>query len=115
MGDVIVTWTTRTGTASDLLRAGADLAGDGASWSSADWPRNPRALAGRLRRAQTFLRMLGIEIVFSREGRAGTRTIHMSTAPDNRLSNIVSIVSSTWAEDLQFGLRGTRIFTLQER
>jgi GNAT superfamily N-acetyltransferase len=67
------------GTASDLLRAAADLArDDGASWRGANWPRDPRALAGRLRRAQTFLRMLGIEIAFSREGRAGTRTIHMS-------------------------------------
>jgi hypothetical protein len=36
---------------------------------------NPRALAGRLRRAQTFLRALGIEIVFSRDGRLRTRTI----------------------------------------
>jgi hypothetical protein len=33
--------------------------------------QNPRALAGRLRRAQTFLRTLGIEITFSREGRLG--------------------------------------------
>jgi hypothetical protein len=38
--------------------------------------KNPRALAGRLRRAQTFLRTLGIEITFSREGRAGTRMIN---------------------------------------
>ena len=28
------------------------------------WPKNPRALAGRLRRAQSFLRTLGTEIVF---------------------------------------------------
>ena len=26
------------------------------------WPKSPRALAGRLRRAQSFLRTLGIEI-----------------------------------------------------
>jgi hypothetical protein len=36
---------------------------------------NPRALAGRLRRAQTFLPTLGIEITFAREGRSGTRII----------------------------------------
>ena len=41
--------------------------------------KNPRALAGRLRRAQTSLRTLGIEIAFIREGRAGTRMIKMST------------------------------------
>jgi hypothetical protein len=69
------TW---TGTASDLLRAAADIAGDGPiSWRSTDWPRNPRLLAGRLRRAQTFLRALGIDIAFSREGRAGDRIIRM--------------------------------------
>jgi hypothetical protein len=75
------TW---TGTALDLLRDAANRGGgDGASWGSAAWPRSPRALAGRVRRAQTFLRTLGIEIAFSSEGRAGIRTIHMSVAPDH--------------------------------
>jgi len=57
------------------------------------WPKNPGALAGRLRRAQTFLRMLGIEISFTREGRAGTRTIRISAGVENR-ATIVSAVSS---------------------
>src|SRR6266478_3582883 len=69
-----------TGTASDLLRAAATLAGEG---KSADWPKNPGAFAGRVRRAQTFLRMLGIEISFNREGRAGTRTIRISSRIKN--------------------------------
>src|SRR4051812_43742869 len=43
--------------------------------------RGPRALAGRLRRAATFLRSIGIEIGFKREGRARTRVIHITTAP----------------------------------
>jgi hypothetical protein len=60
-----------TGSAADLLQAGA-------GHSSTDWPKNPRALAGRLRRAQTFLRALGIEITFSREGRAGNRIIRIA-------------------------------------
>ena len=60
------------GTASDLLRAAAYLAGDDISKKGADWPRHPGALAGRLRRVHTSLRMLGIDISFSREGRAGT-------------------------------------------
>ena len=42
-----------TGSASDLLQIGANRRG---------WPKSPRALAGRLRRAQSFLRILGIEI-----------------------------------------------------
>jgi hypothetical protein len=61
-----------TGSASDLLHVGRARRGN------ADWPRTPRALAGRLRRAQTFLRTLGIEIVFSGEGPADTRIISMS-------------------------------------
>jgi hypothetical protein len=45
------------------------------------WPDSPRALAGRLRRAATFLRKIGIEIGFEREGRARTRTIRIVTSP----------------------------------
>jgi hypothetical protein len=63
------------GTASDLLRAATYLIGDEVSKNGADWPKNPRTFAGRIRRAQTFLRTFGIEISFSREGRAGTRMI----------------------------------------
>jgi hypothetical protein len=77
------------GTASDLLRAATGLAGTKVS----NWPQNPAALAGRLRRAQTFLRMLGIEISFTREGRAGTRTIRIIAGVENR-ATIVSAVSS---------------------
>jgi hypothetical protein len=63
------------GTASDCVIT--DLADYDVWKRSAGWPKNPGALAGWLRRVQTFLRMLGIEIAFSREGRAGT-----SIAPD---------------------------------
>jgi hypothetical protein len=48
---------------------------------SKTWPDGPRALAGRLRRAATFLRKIGIEIGFGREGRARTRTINITTIP----------------------------------
>ena len=47
--------------------------------TTAGWPRNPRALAGRLRRCQTFLRTVGIDIAFSREGRTGSRMIRMTS------------------------------------
>jgi hypothetical protein len=57
------------GTASDLLRLAIYFAGDDISKKSTDWPRHPGALAGRLRRSQAFLRMLGIEISFSRRKR----------------------------------------------
>jgi len=77
------------GTASDLLRAASALAGN----KVCNWPQNPGALAGRLRRAQTFLHMLGIEISFTREGRAGNRTIKISAGIENRAA-IVSTGSS---------------------
>jgi hypothetical protein len=71
------TW---SGSASDLLRVGPASHGLAANGG---WPNSPRALAGRLRRAQTLLRTMGIEIDFSREGRSGTRTIRIrsSAAP----------------------------------
>ena len=73
-----------TGSASDLLQVGANRSG---------WPKSPRALAGRLRRAQAFLRTLGIEIAFGREGRLGTRTIGITAVGENRSHSTVSTVS----------------------
>jgi hypothetical protein len=72
-----------TGSASDLLRLCAQQAHADASMSP-PWARNPRALAGRLRRAQTFLRMLNIEIVFGREGRSGARMITLRALGQSR-------------------------------
>jgi hypothetical protein len=71
---VMATLTEWTGTASDLLGALAEAAGERVA-KSKTWPDSPRALAGRLRRAAAFLRKIGIEISFGREGRARTRTI----------------------------------------
>jgi hypothetical protein len=81
-----------TGSASELLRLCAEHARVDISNGSA-WAKNPRALAGRLRRVQTFLRTLGIEITFFREGRPGTRMIRVSTSAENEVST-VSIVSA---------------------
>src|SRR6185369_12206791 len=61
------------GSAADLLRMSTESTLQ--TSDSIAWRKNPRTLAGHLRRAQTFLRALGIEIAFSREGRAGTRVI----------------------------------------
>src|SRR5262249_28512210 len=73
-----------TGSASDLLQVGTNRPG---------WPKNPRALAGRLRRAQAFLRTLGLEIVYGRGGRLRMRTIRITATGENRFHNIVSPVS----------------------
>jgi hypothetical protein len=75
---VMATRTHWTGTASELLDALAETAGERVA-KSKTWPDSPRALSSRLRRAATFLRKIGIETVFEREGRARTRTIHIST------------------------------------
>ena len=79
--EIMANRNTWTGSASDLLGAGAALAGPGLPSGAAAWPKNPRALAGRLRRAQTFLPVLGIDIAFSREGRPGTRVIRIVRRP----------------------------------
>jgi hypothetical protein len=76
---LMTTRTEWTGTASDLLGALAEMAGERVA-KAKTWPDSPRALAGRLRRAATFLRKIGIDIGFEREGRARTRMIHITTA-----------------------------------
>jgi hypothetical protein len=83
-----------TGSASDLLQVGISVGGNAiAAWTRSGWPKSPRALAGRLRRAQTFLRTLGIEIAFGREGRLGMRTNRITATGLNRFQDIVSTVS----------------------
>ena len=78
-----------SGSASELLSLCAERAR--ADVSGTSWIKNPRALAGRLRRAQTFLRTLGIEITFSREGRTGTRMIRVGTSPGNSVSTVSTV------------------------
>jgi hypothetical protein len=75
---MVETRTEWTGTASDLLGALAEKAGERVVRSKT-WPDGPRALSGRLRRAATFLRKVGIEIGFEREGQARTRIIRITT------------------------------------
>jgi hypothetical protein len=80
----MATRTVWTGTATDLLGAlGQVVSEKGVKDKS--WPGSPPRLSGRLRRAATFLRKIGIEIGFGREGRPRTRTINITTrsAPEN--------------------------------
>ena len=69
-----------TGTATDLLR---DLSNavDDRTHNDKRWPKDPKALSGRLRRAATFLRNFGIEITFDRVGRERTRTVNIRVQP----------------------------------
>ena len=82
-----------TGSAADLLRVSIECSSDRIPKDGTGWAKNPRALAGHLRRAQTFLRALGIEIAFSREGRAGSRVIRMRSFPENTVSTVSSVSS----------------------
>jgi hypothetical protein len=67
------TW---TGTASELLGVLARHASERVA-RSRNWPQSPRGMAGRVRRAATFLRKVGIDVSFSREGPTRKRTIHV--------------------------------------
>ena len=70
------------GTASDLLGALSVEVGERIA-KSKTWPGTARALSGRVRRAATFLRKVGIDIAFDREGRARTRLIRISCVADD--------------------------------
>ncbi|MBT6202887.1 MAG: hypothetical protein HOI34_04215 [Rhodospirillaceae bacterium] len=71
-----------TGTASDLLDALAAEVGEKVA-KTKTWPSSARGLSGRLRRVTTFLRKIGIEITFNKEGRARTRIIRISLVTDH--------------------------------
>jgi hypothetical protein len=77
---MMATRTEWTGRASDLLGALAGQAGERVT-KSKTWPENPSVLSGRLRRAATFLRKIGIEIEFRKDkSRARTRLIRITAA-----------------------------------
>lgn len=86
-----------TGTASDLLGALAEISGERIAKSKI-WPDSARALGGRLRRAATFLRKIGIEIGFEREGRARTRIIRISLAAPESQQHEPSASSASSAD-----------------
>ena len=73
--DFMIERSSWTGSAADLLRISVERAGQ--VGDNIGWPKNPRTLAGHLRRAQTSLRAHGVDISFSREGRNGSRVIRM--------------------------------------
>ena len=70
-----------TGTATSLLEALAEEVTETVRRAKT-WPATARALSGRVRRVATFLRNVGIDVSFDREGRARTRTIRISCIPE---------------------------------
>ena len=91
--------TSWTGSAADLLRVSVERSSDRIPRDGTGWPKTPRALAGHLRRAQTFLRALGIEIAFSRQGRSGSRVIRMRSFPENTVNTVSSVSDSASGAD----------------
>jgi hypothetical protein len=75
-----------TGTASQLLPALVGVVDERVA-KSKSWPDDPRVLSGRLRRVAAFLRKAGVEISFTKEGRARRRVVRItssaSSAPEN--------------------------------
>lgn len=67
-----------TGTASELLAVLSHY-GDERITKARNWPQTPRALSGRLRRAATFLRKVGIDIDFQRSGHGRQRKIQITS------------------------------------
>jgi hypothetical protein len=78
-----------TGNATDLLRISLERTGQISN--GAVWLKNPRGLAGHLRRVQTFLRALGIDIAINREGRAGNRVIRIRRSLENTVSTVGNV------------------------
>jgi hypothetical protein len=74
--------TTWAGTATDLLELLGKVVGEKAT-KSKFWPIDGARLSGRLRRAATFLRKIGIEInLDEREGHQWTRKITITVLPE---------------------------------
>jgi hypothetical protein len=80
---LMATRTKWTGTASQLLDVLTGLVEE-VQRKSKSWPDAPRILSGRLRRAATFLRKAGIEVVFDRETSSRrNRTISITTQSES--------------------------------
>jgi len=87
------TW---TGTATDLLELLGRIVGEKAT-KAKTWPVDAARLSGKLRRAATFLREVGIEIsVGERGGRGRTRTITITSVSEpHEEGNSASTASAT--------------------
>jgi hypothetical protein len=85
-----------TGTASQLLPALAGVVDERVA-KSKTWPDDARVLSGRLRRAAAFLRKIGVEIDFTKEGRPRTRIIRITSTPSSAPENAGSPSSASSA------------------
>jgi hypothetical protein len=93
------------GTATDLIEQLAKFVSETQRNSKA-WPTSGRAVAGKLRRSEPFLRKIGIEFVFSRSNdRARTRLIQIISKASSPDPATVSSSASSASSDAQSGLQ----------
>lgn len=91
--DLLVGREAWSGTATDLLEALEEHVPERQRGTRA-WPKTARTLAGRVRRAATFLRTVGVEVEFSREGRSRTRTIALRRSIENTVRTVRETMNS---------------------
>jgi hypothetical protein len=92
------------GTASELLDVLANVVGEAVT-KGRDWPKTPKALSGRLRRAATFLRKVGIDVEERRVGRHRRRVLFLSQAENKGYpASAASAVSATEGEGNQINV-----------
>ena len=83
-------WKGTAGRLLTLLREGAEEG----EVRSREWPSSPRALADQLRRASTFLRKIGVEVSFHREGKDRVRLISIRRSEKSASASSASSANS---------------------
>src|SRR5262249_36888140 len=110
-GTLMATQTTWTGTATDLLDLLGRIVGEKAT-KAKTWPVDATRLGGKLRRAATFLRKVGIEIsIGAREARTRSITITSFSKPQE-VGNLASSASSVSSANDSNNLAMTLAMTL---
>ena len=92
-----------TGSAADLLRVSIERTAQNISTAGIGWPKNPRSLAGRLRRAQTFLRQSALRLLLVVRGER--KSGHHDTFVSRQTVGTVSTVSSVSGTEKRPNLR----------
>jgi hypothetical protein len=87
-----------SGTASRLLEVLTEKVGQDVARRAKGWPATAKDASRCLKRAMTFLRAVGIEVRFRRQGNARTRMIDITTAKESggKSASAVAAVSAPW-------------------
>jgi hypothetical protein len=105
---VMASLTEWSGTAAELLARLTSEAGEKISQGK-KWPKNPRAMSGRLRRASPLLRKRKIDVQFEREGLERKRVIHILNLKIERVGKFASIPSVGRSQSPRNTINGNEI------